>query len=68
MREHRDSKHRGEEDDVKFGCSVVARFPGDALTRQVKEAVLIENHEGISLNDKNEWVRPAFIKVRGERS
>ena len=68
LREHRDSKHRGEEDDVKFGCSVVARFPGDALTRQLKEAVLFENHEGISLNDKNEWVRPAFIKVRGERS
>ena len=60
--------HRGEEEEVRFGCAVVAKCPGDALTRQLKEAVLIEQHEGLSLNDKNEWQRPASISVRGERS
>ena len=53
--------HRGEEEEVRFGCAVVAKCPGDALTRQLKEAVLIEQHEGLSLNDKNEWQRPASI-------
>ena len=33
---------------------------------QLKEAALIVNHPGISMNDKKEWVRPAHIGVRGE--
>ena len=44
------------------------RYPGDALTRQLDEAGKIVSHEGISLNEKDEWVRPAYVRVRGERA
>ena len=66
LREHQASKHPGMPFD--FACEVVKKYPGDPLSRQLKEAVMIENHKGISMNDKQEWVRPASIRVRGERS
>ena len=47
---------------------MVRRYPGDALTRQLDEAAEIYCHEGVSLNDKDEWVRPAYVRVRGERA
>ena len=40
--------------------------PGDPLTRQLSEAKRIDEYVGVSLNDKNEWQRPASIRVRGE--
>ena len=40
---------------------------GDALSRQLKKAVLIVNNTGETMNDKNEWVWPvAHIGVRGD--
>ena len=66
LREHIFIHHPGEEDDVEFGYRVVRKYPGDPLSRQLKEAALIVNHPGISMNDKKEWVRPAHIGVRGE--
>ena len=47
--------------------NVVKKCPGDPLSRQLMEAKLIVNHRGVPMNDKNEWVRPAHIGVRGER-
>ena len=68
LREHANEKHFEEKEDVLFGCEVVKRYPGDALTRQLDEAAQIYCHEGVSLNDKDEWVRPAYVRVRGERA
>ena len=65
LREHCELIHDGEE--VEFGCKVVSRFPGDPLTRQVEEAVRIDHQEGISMNDKHEFVRPAGVRIRAER-
>ena len=65
LRQHCELKKCGEE--VKFGCKVVSRFPGDPLTRQVEEAVRIDHQEGISMNDKREFVRPAGVRIRAER-
>ena len=67
LREHGDEKHSNEARNIEFGCEVVRRYPGDPLSRQLDEAFRIFNHEGISLNDKDEWIRPAHIRVRGER-
>ena len=53
---------------VEFGCKVIKSCPRDPLTRQLAEAAKIEGHTGNSVNDKNEWQRPASIRVRGERS
>ena len=66
LREHVQNVHQGV-GDVTFGCSVVRRYPGDALSRQLKEAALIMGNTGGTMNDKNEWVRPAHIGVRGDR-
>ena len=66
LREHCELIHGGEE--VKFGCKVVPRFPGDSLTRQVEEAVRIDCQEGMSMNDKREFVRPAGVRIRTERT
>ena len=66
LREHCQQLHQGV--FVKFGCSVVKTFPGDPLSRQLKEAILIDSHAGPSMNDKGEWVRPASIRIRAERS
>ena len=68
LREHAHNKHQDEAEDTQFGFEVLRRYPGDALTRQLDEACKIITHEGISLNDKDEWVRPAYIRVRGERA
>ena len=65
LREHQALKHPGVPFD--FACEVVKKYPGDPLSRQLKEAAKIEDHKGISMNDKREWVRPASIRVRGER-
>ena len=43
------------------------KYHGDALSRQLREAVLIVNNTGMSLIDKNEWVRPAHVGVRGSQ-
>ena len=66
LREHVENMHPGQ-DNIKFGCGVVKKCPGDPLSRQLMEAKLIVNHRGVPMNDKNEWVRPAHIGVRGER-
>ena len=66
LREHVYNVHQGR-NDITFGCSVVKKYPGDALSRQLREAVLIVNNTGMSLNDKNEWVRPAHVGVRGSQ-
>ena len=42
-------------------------YTGNALSRQLKESILIVNYTGMTMNDKNEWVRPAHIGVRGEQ-
>ena len=66
LREHCEKFHQGQL--VKFGYSVVKSFPGDPLSRQLKEATLIDSHKGPSMNDKREWVRPASVRIRAERS
>ena len=66
LREHCQNVHQGV--FVKFGCAVVKTFPCDPLSRQLKEAVLIDSHSGPSMNDKREWVRPASVRIRAERS
>ena len=53
---------------VDFGYSVVKMFPGDPLSRQLKDAVLIVNHCGPSMDDQREFVRPASVRLRAERS
>ena len=53
---------------VDFCYSVVKTFPGDPLSRQLQEAILIDSHDGPSMNDKREFVRPASVKIRVERS
>ena len=63
LREHQASKHPGV--PFNFACEVFKRYPGDPLSCQLKEA---EEHKGISMNDKQEWLRPASIRVRGEKS
>ena len=66
MWEHVCDKHENDSEEVQFGYEVISRHPGDALTRQLEEVFKISSHIGISLNDKDEWVRPASIRVRGE--
>ena len=65
--EHVCVQHSGNAEEAQFGYEVINKYPGDPLTRQLQEAFKITNHVGISLNDKEEWVRPAHIRVRGER-
>ena len=65
--EHVCVQHGGNAEEAQFGYEVINKYPGDPLTRQLQEAFKITNHVGISLNDKEEWVRPAHIRVRGER-
>ena len=66
LREHQQPKHPGIPFD--FACEVVRKCPCDPLSRQLQEAAHIEGHIGVSMNDKREWVRPATIRVRGERA
>ena len=51
---------------AEFASQVLKSCPGDPLTRQLSEAKRIDEYVGVSLNDKNEWQRPASIRVRGE--
>ena len=53
---------------VQFGYEVKKTFPGNALSRQLKEALLIDDHVGPRMNDKREWVRPASVRLRAERA
>ena len=65
LREHNQEYHNGLEPCYKF--EVVRKFRGDPLGRQLDEAIRIDMHEGVSLNDKGEWVRPAGVRIRVER-
>ena len=38
----------------------------DPLSRQVTEAILIKNHQGILLNSKSEFYQPPLVRVRQE--
>ena len=51
---------------AEFASRVVKCCPGDPLTRQLSEAKRIDEYIGMSMNDKNEWQRPASLRVRGE--
>ena len=53
---------------VDFGYSVMRMFLGDPLSRQIKEAILIDNHGGPSMNNQREFVRPASVRLRAEMS
>ena len=66
LREHCVDVHGGQ--FIDFSYSVVKTFPGDPLSRQLQEAILIDSHSGPSMNDKREFVRPASVKIRVERS
>ena len=65
--EHVTDLHQDETEDVEFGYEVLSQHPGNPLTRQLEEAYKISNYVGNSLNDKDEWVRPAHIRIRGEK-
>ena len=64
LREDCEEYHGGEM--VQFGYEVKKTFP--ALLRQLKEALLIDDHVGPRMNDKREWVRPASVRLRAERA
>ena len=63
--EHNQEYHDGQEPTYKY--EVVKRFRGDPLGRQLDEAIRIDTHAGISLNDKGEWVRPAGVRIHVEK-
>ena len=63
--EHSRDVHEGR--DVEYGCRVTGTFGRDILARQLDEALRIEEEWGVSLNDKNEWIRPAGYTVNIER-
>ena len=65
LREHCEAEHDGV--FVPFGCKVVARYPGDPLSRQIQEAVRIDCQQGTSLNDQSEFTRPAGIRMTAHR-
>ena len=65
LREHCEVEHGGVL--VPFGCKVVARFPGDPLSRQIQEAVRIDHQQGTSLNDQSEFARPAGVRITAQR-
>ena len=66
LREHCEEYHGGEM--VQFGYEVKKTYPGNALSRQLKEALLIDDHVGPRMNDRREWVRPASVRLRAERA
>ena len=47
---------------MDFKCKVTRVFR-DPLTRQLEEAMRIAGETGILMNDKDEWVRPAGVRV-----
>ena len=63
LREHCEQVHGGE--IVPFASKVTRVFK-DPLKRQLEEAYRIRNEPGVSLNDKNEWMRPAGVRVLAE--
>ena len=66
LRDHCVSHHNGE--IVRFAYEVKNTFPLNPLKRQLKEAILIDDHIGPSMNDRREWVRPASIRITAEVS
>ena len=44
---------------------VVGSFK-DPMSRQIKEAVMIKNHQGTLLNSKAEFHQPSIVRVRQE--
>ena len=69
MREHCIAEQEGE--FVEFGCAVVLTFAGDPLSRQIEEAVRIDREASsgsVVMNIKREWIRPASIEIRAEKS
>ena len=66
LREHCEEYHGGEM--VQFGYEVKKTYPGSALSRQLKEALFIDDHVGPRMNDRREWVRPASVRLRAERA
>ena len=62
MREHCEEYHGGEM--VQFGYEVKKTYPRNALSRQLKEALLIDDHVGPRMNDRREWVRLASVRLK----
>ena len=48
---------------MSFGCEVTRSFKEDPLSRQLDEALHIQREEGVLMNDKNKWTRPAGFNV-----
>ena len=63
--EHCLEVHNG--DIVDFKCRVTGTFKEDPLSRQLDEAIRLQKEEGIVMNDKNEWTRPAGFTVMARR-
>ena len=63
MYKHQQEYHNGEDPD--FEMKVLKSFK-DPLSRQVTEAILIKNHQGILLNSKSEFFQPPLVRIRQE--
>ena len=63
MFRHQSEFHNNEPPDWSF--KVVKTFK-DPLSRQIGEAMLIKNHQGILLNSKAEFHQPPIVKIRHE--
>ena len=63
MHKHQQEYHNGNDPD--FEMKVLKSFK-DPLSRQVTEAILIKNHQGILLNSKSEFYQPPLVRVRQE--
>ena len=59
--EHCCKEHGGQM--VPFNFQVTKVFREDPLSRQLDEAIRIQREEGVLLNDKNEWTRPAGYAI-----
>ena len=59
--EHCCMEHWGQM--VPFNFQVTKVFREDSLSRQLDKANRIQKEEGVLLNDKNEWTRPAGYAV-----
>ena len=60
--------HNGD-GNVEFKYEIVSVHTGDPLARQLKEAQNIEagGLTEYSMNDKNEWMRPAGLQFTVDR-
>ena len=63
MYRHQMEKHNGE--PCKFEMKVV-KSCRDPLSRQVTEAVMINNHRGELMNSKAEFHQPPLVRIRAE--